>query len=105
MQGREADVIIFTAVRARAPASTGPGSSNGSGVGFLADVRRMNVALTRARRCLWVVGHVPTLASCPPWRAFLLHAAAQQAVFSVAAPFRCAVGLDLVPALVRAPAP
>lgn len=48
----------------------------------------MNVALTRARCCLWVVGHLPTLASSPPWKAFLLHAAQQRAVYSISAPFR-----------------
>lgn len=43
-------------------------AGGGGGVGFLADVRRMNVALTRARRSLWIVGHSATLAGCPPWQ-------------------------------------
>lgn len=42
LQGKEADVVIFSCVRARDPGSS-------SSIGFLADVRRMNVALTRAR--------------------------------------------------------
>jgi superfamily I DNA and/or RNA helicase len=46
--------------------------SNSEGeVGFLANVRRMNVALTRARRKLLVVGDSATLASRPFYEALL----------------------------------
>ncbi|KAG8071881.1 hypothetical protein GUJ93_ZPchr0006g42394 [Zizania palustris] len=52
-QGAEEDVIIFSSVR-----------SNGSGsVGFLSNVNRTNVALTRAKHCLWILGNASTLAS------------------------------------------
>jgi ATP-dependent RNA/DNA helicase IGHMBP2 len=52
-QGREKEAVIISLVR-----------SNSSGeIGFLADVRRMNVALTRARRKLIVIGDSATLAN------------------------------------------
>jgi hypothetical protein len=44
----------------------------------------MNVAITRARCCLWVVGHVDTLSRSAPWQALVRHAAAVGAL--VAAP-------------------
>ncbi|KAF8443044.1 SEN1 N terminal-domain-containing protein [Boletus edulis BED1] len=51
-QGQEKDIIILSCVRA------GPGVQS---VGFLADVRRMNVALTRAKSSLFILGNTATL--------------------------------------------
>ena len=53
-QGREADVVLFSCVRANAGREGGDWAADGdrgrATVGFLGDVRRMNVALSRARR-------------------------------------------------------
>lgn len=56
-QGREKDVIIFSAVRSRG-ANTDPAIV--PRVGFLADERRLNVALTRAKRACVVLGNWQT---------------------------------------------
>lgn len=50
-QGREKEALIISAVR----------SSNAGGVGFVADRRRMNVAVTRARRQCTLVCDSETL--------------------------------------------
>ncbi len=52
-QGQERDVIVISMVR----------SNDDGNIGFLRDLRRMNVAMTRARMKLIIIGDVPTLTS------------------------------------------
>lgn len=57
-QGQERDVILLSLVR-----------SNDEGqIGFLRDLRRMNVAITRARMKLIIVGDASTLTRHPFYR-------------------------------------
>lgn len=69
-QGREVDVVLFSCVRAT-PAGGGGGRGT---IGFLSDRRRMNVAITRAKRSLVILGNVKRLASDRTWRALVEHA-------------------------------
>jgi superfamily I DNA and/or RNA helicase len=54
-QGREKEAVIISLVR----------SNPTEEIGFLGDTRRMNVAMTRARRRLVVIGDSATLANHP----------------------------------------
>ncbi|VFQ99743.1 unnamed protein product [Cuscuta campestris] len=73
-QGGEEDVIIISTVR-----------SNGSGsVGFLSNFQRTNVALTRARYCLWVLGNGATLInSGSVWRDLVVDSQARGCYYDV----------------------
>ncbi|CAG9467508.1 unnamed protein product [Pedinophyceae sp. YPF-701] len=84
-QGREADIVILSCVRA---GSTGHTSS----VGFLADVRRMNVALTRAKRALWILGHAETLCNNPAWLSLLEDLSGRGCVYCARKPWAALAG-------------
>lgn len=60
-QGQERDIIAISLTRS---------NSHGE-IGFLSDVRRMNVGMTRARKKLLLVGDSSTLGSHPFYKAFL----------------------------------
>ncbi len=63
-QGREKEAIILSLVR----------SNDNGELGFLSDIRRMNVALTRARKKLIVIGDGATIARHPFYDGFLRYA-------------------------------
>jgi len=75
-QGREANVVIFSAVRA----------AGSSGIGFLSDVRRMNVALTRAKHFLFVIARCESIVVNPYWNDLVQHARETSAVVRVPMP-------------------
>lgn len=60
-QGEERDVIYISLVR----------SNSNSEIGFLSDIRRMNVALTRAKKKLVVIMDTATVGNHPFYKAFI----------------------------------
>ncbi|KAL7506566.1 hypothetical protein ACHAXN_003823 [Cyclotella atomus] len=72
-QGREANIVIFSCVRA----------AGSKGIGFLSDVRRMNVALTRAKNFLFVIARCSSIIVNPYWRDLVDHARETKSVIEV----------------------
>lgn len=71
-QGQERDVVYISMVRSNAD----------NAIGFLSDIRRMNVAMTRARKKLVVVGDSATLSQFPFYADFIQYAQEQNGYVS-----------------------
>lgn len=78
-QGREMEITIFSTVRSP--------RHKGGGIGFVADERRINVGLTRARTSLIVVGNAAALQRDSRWAAFVAHARNTNVMYRVRRPF------------------
>ena len=102
-QGQERDVVILSTVRTVAPPAVGKRSRKRS-IGFLKDVRRMNVALTRAKYALWVVASVTALRVNPDWAAFVQHCEAEGAVAALHAPLRDSLTATVEGGIIKEPA-
>ena len=71
-QGQERDIVYISMVR-----------SNSDGIiGFLSDIRRMNVAMTRARKKLVVIGDSATISGHRFYADFIAYAQAHNAYVS-----------------------
>ncbi|KAG2653082.1 hypothetical protein PVAP13_1NG426219 [Panicum virgatum] len=98
-QGAEEDVVIFSNVR----------SNTAGKIGFLADINRTNVALTRANHCLWILGDAKTLASGKTiWRQIVADAKDRGRFFDAKddedlsnAVIKAAIDLDQVESLLK----
>ena len=82
-QGREKDVIVFSCVRT---------ASAHRGIGFVRDVRRMNVGLTRARSSLIILGSAHALAEgSTDWAELVEDASSRGCLISVSNVARCLI--------------
>ncbi|XP_058780353.1 uncharacterized protein LOC131653997 isoform X3 [Vicia villosa] len=85
-QGREVDILLLSTVRA-AHSSTATSQINSSSIGFVADIRRMNVALTRAKLSLWILGNARTLQTNNNWAALVKDAKERNLIMTAKMPY------------------
>jgi hypothetical protein len=74
-QGREKDIIVVSCVRSVSSTA----NSSGRSIGFVADIRRLNVSLTRAKYALWICGDASVLSrGSREWRELVDNAKERQ---------------------------
>jgi senataxin len=78
-QGREKDVVIFSCVRTA--------GVHHRSIGFVADERRINVGITRARCALLIIGHAASLAVDERWRNLVKSAVERNVMFQPEKPY------------------
>lgn len=89
-QGQERDVIVLSCVRAYNPRGN---------IGFVADARRLNVAITRARKALYICGHLDSLKDSDEWKALISDAYCRSKVRDISA--KCSS--DLLANIIKKP--
>lgn len=89
-QGQERDVIVLSCVRAHNPRGN---------IGFVADARRLNVAITRAKKALYICGHLDSLKDSEEWRALISDACHRSKVMDISA--KCSS--DLLADIIKKP--
>jgi len=85
-QGQEKDIIIVSCVR----------QNVNKNIGFMQTTQRLNVALTRARECLYVCGHLNTLRFADAWKALIQDAVARQVVCSASSLYPVDLLYDII---------
>jgi len=80
-QGQEKDVIILSTVRA----SPNP-TEEQSSIGFLNDVRRLNVAITRSKFVLIILGNSKTLSTKKIWKDYFQYLLQNQSYIRISQP-------------------
>jgi len=98
-QGQEKDIIILSCVR----------GAQEHGVGFLKDIRRINVALTRAKSTLFILGNKEALKGNHFWQDLIVDAEQREVLvdcgpdtFSMAMPARIRPSIGSTPKAPRA---
>eukprot|EP00882_Tetradesmus_deserticola_P010777 GHRQ01011380.1.p2 GENE.GHRQ01011380.1~~GHRQ01011380.1.p2 ORF type:complete len:347 (+),score=198.09 GHRQ01011380.1:181-1221(+) len=78
-QGREKDIVIFSCVRTA--------GVHRKSIGFVADERRINVGITRARCALLIIGHAASLATDERWRNLVRSAVDRDCMYQPSKPY------------------
>ncbi|XP_064481532.1 uncharacterized protein LOC135394629 [Ornithodoros turicata] len=86
-QGQERDVVILSCVRAYHPRGS---------IGFVADARRLNVAITRARKALYICGHLQSLEDSAEWAALIQDGVTRNKVRNVMPEFSPAIARHII---------
>ena len=73
-QGKEKDIIIISCVRSKSKTGT---------IGFLSNYKRINVALTRAKKALYIVGDVDSLKRNPTWNKLIQDAEFRERLLTI----------------------
>lgn len=82
-QGREKDVCVFSVVRAPEDGAR----ARARGLGFVADERRVNVGLTRARSSLFVVGSAESIRGDANWGGLVASATEKKCAMTPTKPY------------------